>query len=85
MLADLAQIKKTYSRLGLFETAPETFLAACGAREEAVPENVKAIAEERLAARREKNWAKSDELREKLASMGYAVKDSKEGYTLTKN
>lgn len=85
VLADLAQIRKTYSLLGLFETAPETFLAACGAREEAVPENVKAIAEERLAARREKNWAKSDELREKLASMGYAVKDSKEGYTLTKN
>ena len=85
VLADLAQIRKTYSLLGLFETAPETFLTACGAREEAVPENVKAIAEERLASRREKNWAKSDELREKLASMGYAVKDSKEGYTLTKN
>ena len=45
---------------------------------------VRAVADERFAARREKNWAKSDELREKLRAMGYAVKDSKEGYSLEK-
>ena len=38
--------------------------------------------EERLAARREKNWAKSDELRDKIAAAGYTVKDGKDGYTL---
>ena len=50
-----------------------------------MPEAVKAVAEERLAARARKDWAASDALRAKLAEMGYAVKDSKEGYTLTKN
>ena len=50
-----------------------------------LPADVKAIAEERFAARVARDWAKSDELRNKLAEMGYAVKDSKEGYTLTKN
>ena len=49
-----------------------------------VPEEVKAVAEERKAARANKDWAKSDELREKLKALGYAVKDSKDGYTLTK-
>ena len=45
---------------------------------------MKAVAEERFAARAQKDWKKSDELREKLAAMGYAVKDSKTGYELTK-
>jgi len=50
-----------------------------------IPAEVKAIAEERWAARTAKDWAKSDELRAKLAEMGYAVKDSKTGYELIKN
>ena len=45
---------------------------------------MKAIAEERWTARINRDWAKSDELRGKLAELGYAVKDSKEGYELTK-
>ncbi|MBP5308883.1 MAG: cysteine--tRNA ligase, partial [Clostridia bacterium] len=49
----------------------------------AIPENVKAIAEERLIARKNRDWAKSDELRDKLAALGYAVKDTKEGYELS--
>lgn len=50
-----------------------------------IPADVRAIAEERLSARKEKNWAKSDELRNKLASLGWNVKDSKDGYELVKN
>ena len=46
---------------------------------------MKAIAEERFAARKEKDWAKSDLLRARLAELGYSVKDSKDGYELTKN
>ncbi len=75
------QIRETYSLLGLFQTDPETYLARF---EEEVPAEVIAIAEARKAARAERNWAKSDELREQLKSLGYSVKDTKEGYTLTK-
>ena len=50
-----------------------------------IPADVRAIAEERWAARTNRDWAKSDELRAKLAEMGYAVKDSKTGYELIKN
>ena len=78
------QIRRTYSLLGLFKKDAKAYLDAYAPKEADVPEDVKAVAEERWAARTAKDWAKSDELREKLKEMGYAVKDSKDGYTLTK-
>lgn len=78
------QIRATYSLLGLFKKDAKEYLTAYGEKQEEVPEAVKAVAEERKAARANKDWAKSDELREKLKALGYAVKDSKDGYTLTK-
>ena len=69
--------------MGLFKRNAKEYLAEY-AKEEEVPAEVKAVAEERWAARAEKNWQKSDELREKLKALGYAVKDSKDGYALSK-
>ena len=79
--ADLNQIKKTYSLLGLFTKHYSEVL-----KEDAIeiPEDIKAIAEERFLARQNKDWAKSDELRAVLSDKGYDVKDAKDGYTLTK-
>ena len=80
-----AQIKKTYSLLGLFLKPAKEYVAWYDSmNKEDIPADVKAVAEERWAARTARDWAKSDELRNKLAEMGYAVKDSKEGYELTK-
>ncbi len=76
------QIQKTYALLGVFVREPKAYAALFASEE--IPAEVKAIAEERFTARQNKDWAKSDELREKLASLGYAVKDSKTGYELTK-
>ena len=42
---------------------------------------IEALVEQRLAARRAKNWAESDRLRGELAALGVAVKDSKDGAT----
>lgn len=77
------QIGKTYSLLGLFKKNAEEYLKGY-APEEEIPAEALAIAEERRLARAEKNWAKSDELRDKLKSLGYTVKDTKEGYELSK-
>ena len=80
------QIRKTYSILGLFQKNVKEYIAWYEQKNsEEVPQAVKELAEERWQARLEKNWAKSDELREKLSSLGYTVKDSKTGYELTKN
>ena len=78
------QLRETYALLGLFKQQPQTYLAT-HAKEESIPDDVRAVAEERWQARVARDWAKSDELRDKLAQMGYAVKDSKTGYELVKN
>ena len=51
---------------------------------EKLPEEVEKLLAERAQARATKNWAESDRLREAIAALGYAVKDSKEGQTCTK-
>lgn len=76
------QIRKTYSLLGLLKKDAGEYLEKYAAQKDDIPAEVKAVADERFAARQNKDWAKSDELRDKLASMGYAVKDSKTGYEL---
>ena len=49
-----------------------------------IPSEILQIAEERKLARKEKNWAKSDELRDKIAELGYIIKDNKDGYEIVK-
>mgnify|MGYP001559697712 CR=1 FL=1 len=44
-----------------------------------VPAEIKKLMKERENARKEKNWKKSDELREKINKQGYSVDDTKEG------
>ncbi len=86
-LADVAQIKKTYGLLGLFRKEPKDFIAyyeGKQAKSEDVPDDIKAIAEERYAAKKAKDWAKADALRAELAAKGYVIKDSKDGYEIVK-
>ena len=84
-LSMAVQIRKTYALLGLFVKNAGEYKAWYEAKNTvAIPEEVKAVAEERWTARLNRDWAKSDELRNKLAELGYAVKDSKTGYELTK-
>ncbi len=52
--------------------------------DEALPEEVTRLLAERATARANKDWAKSDELRERIRQLGYAVKDTKNGYEVTK-
>ena len=44
--------------------------------EDAVPAEVTALAEARAAARKEKNWAESDRLRDEISKLGYTIKDA---------
>ena len=49
-----------------------------------LPEEIQKMVEERKIARQNKDWAKSDDLREKIEQAGYHVKDTKEGMTVEK-
>ena len=52
-------------------------------KEIVIPDNVRQLAETRLQARKAKNWAESDRLREELSALGYSVKDTAYGYELS--
>ncbi len=49
-----------------------------------LPEEIQRLADERAQARKEKNWKRSDELRDALAAAGYTVKDTPQGQSITK-
>lgn len=52
---------------------------------DSIPQDIKDLAEERWQAKLSKDYSKADELRKKLTELGYSVKDSKEGYEISKN
>jgi cysteinyl-tRNA synthetase len=52
--------------------------------EVALPAEVTQLARDREAARREKNWKRSDELRERIFALGWEVRDTKDRQKLTR-
>lgn len=52
--------------------------------QDVVPEEVLALVEQRKTARAAKDWALSDTLRDQIASLGWQVKDLRDGLKLTK-
>ncbi len=49
-----------------------------------VPAEVQALLDKRADARKAKDWALSDKLRDEIAAMGWLVKDSREGQNVSK-
>jgi cysteinyl-tRNA synthetase len=49
------------------------------AAEEEIPEEIAALAEERKAARKAKDFAKADELRDKITALGWTVEETRAG------
>lgn len=49
-----------------------------------VPEEVQKLVEKRTLARKEKNWAESDKLRDEIKNLGYSVKDTANGVEIEK-
>lgn len=53
-------------------------------QEDEIPEEIVKLANQRLEARKNKDWALSDSLRDEIAKLGYQIKDSKDGYEINK-
>lgn len=51
------------------------------AREEAYGKVVDMLLEQRMKAKQNKDWATSDQIRDRLAELGFEVKDTKDGYS----
>lgn len=67
-----------------FDAAFGLGLASWVPRVEAVPDDVRALADGRWAARNGKDWAQADRLRAELLALGWTMKDGKDSYTLSK-
>ena len=48
-----------------------------------VPQEILALAQDRLNARSAKDFALSDQLRDQIAEQGWLIKDTSEGYDLS--
>ncbi len=53
-------------------------------KEDELPDNILEMIEKRKKAREEKDWKKSDEIRDELNKLGYNVKDEKDGMVVQK-
>lgn len=53
-------------------------------KEEELPEEVARLVASRKKAREEKNWVESDRLRDEINKLGYNIKDSKDGMTVSR-
>ncbi|MFA6096397.1 MAG: cysteine--tRNA ligase [Candidatus Paceibacterota bacterium] len=49
-----------------------------------IPENIQKLSGERLEARKNKDWKRSDELRDLIEKKGFSIKDTKDGQIIKK-
>lgn len=77
--ADINQIIKTYSLLGLFTSVPEEFVEKYGEKQAEIPAEVTALAEQMQEARKVKDYQTADAIRAKIDCMGYTVLITREG------
>lgn len=74
ILSVIKEIRELGSVLGLFEKK----------QKDEIPPEIEKLLKKRDDARREKNWAEADSIREQLKEQGYAVKDTPQGQQLTR-
>ena len=70
---------------GISQQAWEMVLNAPPLDSDAPPAEVLSLAEQRITARANKNWAESDKLRDEISALGWMVQDGKDGYKLVRN
>ena len=76
-----AQLKRLGDILGLFQQDPASFLQGEAKEGELTAEAIEQLIADRAAAKKNKDFATSDKIRDDLAAQGIILKDSREGTT----
>ncbi|MBY4675087.1 cysteine--tRNA ligase [Marinobacterium arenosum] len=76
-----AVLKRLGGLLGLLQQDPDSFLQGEDKAGEISATEIEALIEQRTAARKAKDFAESDRIRDSLAAQGVILKDSREGTT----
>ena len=53
-------------------------------QDDTIGDDIRRLVDERQQARKEKDWARADEIRDQLSSMGYILKDTPQGVQIIK-
>lgn len=72
------------SVLGLDIANAKKYISEIEQNQETIPEEIQRLVDERKIARQNKDWRKSDELRDIIISKGYSIKDTKDGIIIKK-
>lgn len=82
---DVRQIRKTFSLLGLFKMSAADYKAEVARKNPVViPDEVKALAERRWKAKKDRDFGLADKLRADIDILGYVIKDGKDGFEISK-
>ncbi|MEP3351296.1 MAG: cysteine--tRNA ligase [Marinomonas sp.] len=80
-----AELRFLAELLGLLYQDPEYFLQNSTVSEGLSEADIQSLIDQRAQARKDKNFARSDEIRDELASQGIELLDSREGTTWTRS
>ena len=70
--------------LAKFDTVLGIKIDETNTEKEEIPQDILDLVEQRKIARENKDWAKSDEIRDLINQKGYLVKDTKNGVEINK-
>ena len=85
VLALLNSVVNTYRLLGLFKANPDDFVSYVKEKSQVeIPAEVQRKAEERWLAKKNKDFALADKLRDEISELGFVVKDTREGFQILK-
>ena len=85
VLALLNSVVNTYRLLGLFKANPDDFVSYVKEKSQVeIPPEVQKKAEKRWLAKKNKDFALADKLRDEISELGFVVKDTREGFQILK-
>lgn len=76
-----AHLRKLAAVLGLLEQEPEAFLQSGAQVDDAEVAEIESLIQQRLDARKAKDWAAADAARDRLNEMGIVLEDGPQGTT----
>ena len=90
LVREVHKLPQTAASLKAVEMGQQKMNALCDVlgllmkKEDGIPADVQALVDERAEARKNKDWKRSDELRDQIKGMGYILEDTKAGQKVRK-
>lgn len=90
LVREVHKLPQSGASLKAVELGQETLTRLCDVlgllmkKEDGIPAEVQAMVDERAEARKNKDWKRSDELRDAIKAMGYILEDTKAGQKVRK-